>query len=536
MRLRAIVQWPLWITLAATGAILAARTMFGPLHWLLQVSSPLNAEGFFAIAFLLLILLRSDGATQGNTTEQVHGWSALDVAAITSLVLLITLVFAGNVRDYFLSDDFLITQYANDYHFGFRQVFATGGGDGFFRPIANISLALTAPWARFDPLRWHLIELALHATNAVLVFSLARLLRMDSVTAWVAAALFAVHGSRPEAAVWISGRFDLQATFFVLVALVLVLRSQNMLALVAMTLGILSKESAYVVPLLVLLLPPPRGDSGWKTRARLSAPFFGVAALLFAYRWVLFGSVGGYLNGSSQPQVFAFNLISSAKGLCFRMWAILLFPINWSWQPGTLLGIFMLLYLAALVYLAAWLAWGSARLKPLVLPLGFIVISAIPTLQQLLIGADLQKARYLYLPSVGLCLLLARLAADTPGRVRIFVCAALLAFHLTTLRHNIEPWSYAASKTRPACVAAAAAVKEHGPRVVVAGLPGSLNGVYFFSNGFPACVAAELGGIQAQIELRPSGDGTAERAGPVLVWDAASEALQPGVAGSFRKH
>jgi hypothetical protein len=250
-----------------------------------------------------------------------------------------------------------------------------------------------------------------------------------------------------------------------------------------------------------------------------------VAALLFAYRWVLFGSVGGYLNGSSQPQAFAFNVLSAARGLCFRMWAILLFPINWSWQPGYVLGTFMLVYLAALV----WLASGRVRVKRLIFPLAFIVISAIPTLQQLLIGADLQKARYLYLPSVGLCLLLARLAADTPGRLRIFVCAALLAFHLTALRHNLGPWSYAASKTRPACIAAATAVRELGPHIIVAGLPGSLNGVYFFSNGFPACVADELAGIPAEIELRPAG-----AAAPTLVWYPGSAELRSG--GSSMKN
>jgi hypothetical protein len=517
MSRRAIVEWPLWVTLVASGAILAARTLFGPLDALVQIHSPLNAEGCFALAILLLILLRSDGAIQDNAAGQIHGRSTLDVAAIASLVLLIALVFAGNLHDYFLSDDFLIVHYANDYHFGFRQAFATGGGDGFFRPIANISLALTAPWTGFNPLRWHAMELALHAMNAALTFCLARFLRLDSLTAWLAAALFAVHGSRPEAAVWISGRFDLQATFFVLLALVLYLRSQTVLALVAMTLGILSKESAYITPMLIALLPSARGDFRWKNRIFHSAPFFLVAASLFAYRWVLFGSVGGYVTQSGQPQLFSFNILSALKGLCFRLPAILLFPINWSWQPGYGLGAAMAAYLAAV----AWLASRRVEFSRLILPLGFIVISALPPLQQLLIGTDLQKARYLYLPSVGLCLLLAILSADASRGTRALVWSALLAFHVTALWHNLGPWHYAASKTRTACVAAAAAVKEKGPHVTVNGLPGSLNGVYFFSNGFPECVAAELGGIPAEIELRPAGDGAS-----LLVWDAQSAELK----------
>ena len=72
----------------------------------------------------------------------------------------------------------------------------------------------------------------------------------------------------------------------------------------------------------------------------------------------------------------------------------------------------VLAYLAALV----WLAWNKTQAGRLILPLGFIVIAALPPLQQLLIGVDLQKARYLYLPSVGLCLLMAILTGEFPAR------------------------------------------------------------------------------------------------------------------------
>src|SRR5205807_8157233 len=110
----------------------------------------------------------------------------------------------------------------------------------------------------------------------------------------------------------------------------------------AMALGILSKESGYAIPALIVLMPPPRSS-----RVRLSAPFLAVAAVLFAYRWVLFGNVGGYLDASGNPEVFAVNPVSIIRALAFRIWAILVFPINWSRQPQIVLSIAMLLSIAA---------------------------------------------------------------------------------------------------------------------------------------------------------------------------------------------
>jgi hypothetical protein len=63
------------------------------------------------------------------------------------------------------------------------------------------------------PTGWHALNLALHGANSILVCLLARRMRLAPVAAWFAGALFAVHGIRPEAVVWIAGRFDLLAFF-----------------------------------------------------------------------------------------------------------------------------------------------------------------------------------------------------------------------------------------------------------------------------------------------------------------------------------
>ena len=51
---------------------------------------------------------------------------------------------------------------------------------------------------------------------------------------------------------------------------------------------------------------------------------------MFAYRWSLFHGPGGYIDpATGQPQVLSFHLGATLKALLLRVWANLLFPINW---------------------------------------------------------------------------------------------------------------------------------------------------------------------------------------------------------------
>src|SRR5262245_49691754 len=130
------------------------------------------------------------------------------LAVVTSLTLLAVAGFWRTLPTYLLSDDFVLLKHART----FRPQFTTGGGDGFFRPIGYVSLAVTSAWAGSSPMRWHATAMALHTTNVVLVFALATMLGYSRLAASFTAALFAIHGTRPETAVWVAGRFDLLST------------------------------------------------------------------------------------------------------------------------------------------------------------------------------------------------------------------------------------------------------------------------------------------------------------------------------------
>jgi hypothetical protein len=511
---RRIAQRVLATALLLCGLLIAGRTLLGPLI----IKSPMNVEGWFGLSAILLALLPivflPSRDRKGAVVPQRDNLNRWDAFAVFAIAFLVAAVFWRAADFYFLSDDFILLKYARSFSYSFHTLFATPGGDGFYRPLAYTSMAWTSGWAGVNPAYWHWIGFALHAVNSILVFCLARALGLPRLASAFAAALFAVHGTRPEAVIWVATRSDLLATFFVLIALVAFILSWNgarwslllrAVSLLSMLLAFLSKESSYTVPLVLVVFLASNGGlrtgRGWYSLA----PFFAVAAGMWAWRWILFGGIGGYLNSAGQPEALSLGVMSVLKTFALRLWAVLFFPISWSRQPGLVVGIVMVLYLVALL----WLLRARVAWRDVLLPIGFLLVLALPPLSQLLIGPDLQKARFLYLPSAGFCLLLAAMVQHLRMRSQWVVSIAIVAFNLVALFHNMTAWEYASQKARAACgVAASCAVGE----TQVLGLPGSLNGVYFFANGFPECV-----------EMQQKENAGARSC--VLSWDATTDEL-----------
>ena len=499
----------------AAGLAIAARALIGPFDFPVRVTTPLNPEGWFGLAVTILLATGAGfAAKQELLASQPGPWRAAPVAALAGIT---TAVFWRTLHTCFLGDDFVLVNMANKFH-DVRLLFQTPGGDGFFRPVGYVSLLWTAAWAGIDPAAWHATALALHAFNVALVFLLAARLSLSRTAAFFAAALFAIHGTRPEAVTWIAGRFDLLATFFVLAGLLLFVRSWGeasraaiacrLASLALMALGCLSKEPAFAFPfLLVLLVAEERVPL--RKKAAILTPFFVTAAALFAYRCWLLGGIGGYRNPQTGgAQALAFGL-PAIKALAVRLWTALYFPINWSSEPGAWLKVLTIAYLCALVGLAA----GRPNRRLAAFGLGFLLISGLPALQGFGFGPALEGGRLLYLPSVGFCLMLAAGLDGVPGRSRWAAVAAILLFHLAALQHNLNEWERVSAKTRAAAAAIAQCMEPSSRKVVDLGVPARLNGVPFLGNANPEQIAFAL-----------SAPSTKSKGS--LAWNRAQETVQ----------
>jgi hypothetical protein len=480
------------------GLAIAARLVWGPFVLLgFPVNTPLNPEGMFGLAVTLLLL---PGSGRGGGRTQPGRWPG----GAGAIALLSIAAFLPALRVYFLSDDFVLLRQALDWQAsGVLASFTQPGGDGFYRPLGYLSLAADAAWAGTSPALWHVTGIVLHTVNALLVAWLASRWGASPAASIFAGALFALHGGRPEAVAWIAARFDLLATFFALASILLFDQARPVWSLLAFLGAVSSKESAYVVPLVLAVYSRHLGRP-----VRRTLPWFALAAALFGWRLLLFGGLGGYQQGPAQ--MFSSGAGTALKNVLVRLWTGLYFPINWSVEPPGWLTAACLAALAALV----WLAW-TARPSQAVWPaLASLLVSILPPLHLLSAGPDLAGQRLLYLPSVFFCLFLAAAWDGLHGRARMAAAAGIVVFHLAALQHNLSAWSYASERVREACAAAAA-----HENVRAEGLPLRIRGAQAFNNGFAECTGLAAGDIRR-------GLGDPARAA-VLEWDPARDALAP---------
>ncbi len=500
---------------AAMGTAVFAQAWFG--ERLIPTRAVLNLEGFFALAAMFLVALGAHAAERTASTA----WSRRDLALASLAAAIAIGAFASTRGFYFVSDDFLTLDHAQA-HFSAAwlwQLLTTPGGDGHFGPLVYLFNMLCWRWFHADYAAWHWVGYAIHAVNCVLVYALASALGYALRARMLAAALFAIHASRPEPVVWVTAHFDLLSTFCVLAALLCLLRglasSRRAVyfaaMLVFMVAGMLSKEAAFAFPFLALLLIATRSKNA-RREIPVAATICAVAAAVFIYRWILFAGIGGYLDASGRPQFLSLTPLVVLKSLGLRLWSSLFFPVNWSVPPGKLLAAAMAAYIIALA--ALFFSAPIARRRVLE-TVGFTFFAALPIVSRLLIPADTEGSRILYLPSIGLCLLAGALIEHLRVKTAYAAAAAILIFHAAALRHNLLPWATASTTVRQTCQAVAACKR---PDAKVIGLPRKIDGAYTFANGFAECVAMQPG---AHVRVDENSQD-----GCVFTWDESANRVR----------
>lgn len=159
-------------------------------------------------------------------------------------------------------------------------------------------------------LPYHLINVLLHATSALLLVAILQKLRIPG--AWLAGAIFALHPVHVESVAWISELKNVLSGFFYFSAALLYLqfdqgrqRSRYLFALGLFLLGLLSKSVIATLPMaLLLVFWWQRGSLSWKRDVMPLLPFLflGVASGLFT-TWVERHFIG------AEGRSFDFSLI-----------------------------------------------------------------------------------------------------------------------------------------------------------------------------------------------------------------------------------
>jgi Dolichyl-phosphate-mannose-protein mannosyltransferase len=514
----------------AASAILLRFEFWGPFRLILPIHSPLNAESAIAVSFLLLTGLRfSPSACEQPET----GFGRSQIRPISVIIAVGLLSFAATIDVPLLYDSYGHVAHAarETLHDVLRSFFEhPQAGDFFFRPLGYLNYWLDFKWAGYNAFRWHLCNLIIHVLNSLLVYVLAQQLSLSRPAAMVAGLIFAAHGSRPEVVSWMAARFDLLAAFFVLLSLVAFnryLATQHSgwywLMLICSVLALLSKESAYCLPFLLAGLIPFKDASSRKKMIKAAFALLLVCAAVFLYRYWVIRGIGGYRTQSGESTILRFSAVHAVKGLFFRQWSLLFFPINWSSDPRLWVKWSVVLLLGVM---GGFLVYSQAKRKYLLASLFLVIAAGLPVQHLLLINKDLSGARVLYLPVLGISIFWGVLVQGCRQALLLTSLAGgLLVFHLVVLQHNLAIWRKAALLSQQTCRAVGEELTRTPEKIIVVGLPATWHGVFFLRNGFPECVAINSHQAADRIEVE---DWEKDPAGHarIFVWNSITDRLE----------
>jgi tetratricopeptide (TPR) repeat protein len=187
---------------------------------------------------------------------------------------------------------------------GFERIWLSMDAPSQYFPLVYTAFRIEYGLWGLDPFGYHLINVLLHAANALLLWLLLR--RLEIAGAWFAAAVFALHPVHVESVAWITERKNVMSLFFSLLSLLAWMRFVEprgnsarrfyALSLLWYALALSSKVTACTLPAAQLLLLWLRGHSIDRRRIAQIVPFvvLGVAMGLVITYWERYhiGTVG----------------------------------------------------------------------------------------------------------------------------------------------------------------------------------------------------------------------------------------------------
>jgi tetratricopeptide (TPR) repeat protein len=302
----------------------------------------------------------------------------------------------------------------------------------------------------------HLVNLALHAANVVLLLFALRELGLGLPSSALAAALFALHPLHVESVAWVAERKDVLSGFFFtsgLLAYAWYARERRLgrylLVAAALGLGLLAKPMLVTFPAVLLLLDlwPLRRHEGIARLLLEKLPLFALVAASAAIT-VLAQRQGGAvvdLGGIPLAARLANTPVAYVTYLAKLVWPVGLaayYP-----HPGLALPAWKTALATLLLAAISLLAWRERARRPwLAVGWAWFLGMLVPVIGLVQVGDQALADRYAYLPSIGIYAALACSLAELVSRrpaarpaVVTGAIAALAALALTT-RAQVATW------------------------------------------------------------------------------------------------
>ena len=378
-------------------------------------------------------------ARSAATRQHSSAAPALDPRWLCALAVLLSVLVYLRTADFpFVYDD--LAQIVSNSHiqswhylpqYFTQHLWSQMGEDlpnNYYRPFFLLWMLLNFKLFGTQPAGWHIAAILLHAAVTGVVYLIAGRELEDKLAGGIAAILFAVHPVHVEAVAWVSGINEPEFVLFALLAVLFYLRWRDgdgrrwlALSLMSFSFSLLSKETAIVLPAMILFyewrrLRHAEPAAPLVARLQMVAPVLaGYVALDLVYLTVrtlalkgIAPNIGNHASALSVALSFPSATWFYLSKLLWPSSLSVFYSFAFVTRPGLLNFALPLLGLlavaAALVWCARWATGVAAACLWLMIPL-------LPPLLALARFdlRDLVHDRYLYLPCMGFAMLVALL-------------------------------------------------------------------------------------------------------------------------------
>lgn len=345
-------------------------------------------------------------------------------------------------------------------------------------------------WKKNAP-GYHFTNLVLHLIDSILVFLLVRKILIkylfssnEKITALLIALLFFSYSSHSEAVFWILGRSASIGMFFFLLALLFYMERQKnkyfIMSMIWMLLGWLSYESTWILPFFAVLISIADIRFSFAEAKKERIYFIPPIVLFLIYLFARFYFVGEvisrYEEGAFKHANLLLIVINYSKQI-MRSW---LPPFQNEWI------LIILFILITIIIITAFLRIKDKRFQIVIfiLVLSWLV-SLLPVVALGIDTKGTESERYLYLPSLFICMMIVLLAEKLFVKYWISCILLITLLHTIVLSKNSRNYRFAGKVTRTTIEQIQSINKEN---LLVYDLPEEYHGALIFRVGFPEAV------------------------------------------------
>ena len=361
-----------------------------------------------------------------------------------------------------------------------------------FRPVCDLSVMLDyALWGK-NPVGYHITNLVLHVICSWLVYAFSKKmfvlyygLNNKPTFAFIAALLFFIYPMHSESVFWILGRSGTLGAIFSLLFLLFFVREEYTRFSIAAylffySIALLTYESCWPVPLAAMVLLAGRGQQLRDVIKSRKYHFITIGVVFIVYlflRYKVTHEIFDNYEAGNFLHVNAATLVKSFLQLIIRSFAAYIeTPVIITAAFGVLL--IIVLY---------WLIKKATPVNST--PLYIVVCFLLCLLPYLSVGIDThgtEGERFLYLPSVFVCLLVALVLYKMPGMVATVVVCFACVTYTSQLYINACNYRFAGNIVKQTLTAING--QPNGKDIVMEGLPKAQHGALILESGLADAV------------------------------------------------